>query len=153
MGGPHRYDLRAQWSRSGFDSARPFFELDFEPKRAAFAWDALDPNPALHSFDQLFGDSQPQTRAAIFACGRTVCLGEALKDQRLSFHGNTNTGVLNRELDFNILLIFLNGFRMDDNLAMMRKLDRVPNQVHQHLPQTGRVAAQIGREVRVNEAD
>src|SRR6266540_5739805 len=100
---PHGHDLRAQWSSRGFDEARPFFKLDLEPKRASFTRNTLHSNLASHGFHQLFGDSQAKTRAAVFACGRAIRLGETFEDQGLSFQGDANAGILNGELDLNIL--------------------------------------------------
>ena len=42
-------------------------------------WLALDPDPAAHQFDDLLGNRQAQTRAAIPARGRAVGLGELLE--------------------------------------------------------------------------
>src|SRR6266508_5417001 len=42
---------------------------------------------------------------------------------------------------------------MDHDLSVMRKLDRIPNQVHQRSTHTGRTPAQIGGQVRMNETN
>ena len=54
-----------------------------EMERRALAGDALDPHATAHFSDELRGDGQAESGAAVGARGRAVGLREGLEDQRL----------------------------------------------------------------------
>jgi len=100
---------------------------------------AVDADRAAHQLDQLLRDGEPQAGPAVPAGGRGVGLGEALEDARERVGRDADPGVLDPEADEGVGVGELQGGDLDQDVAGGRELDRVPRQVHQHLPDPARV--------------
>ena len=146
---------RAGRERAGlaFCLARLFFELDIKPELTANARLAFQPDLSAHHFDQLAGDGQPQAGAAVLARRGAIHLREALEDGGLPFRRDADAGILHREAHLHLLVRLFERFGADDNLALVGEFDRVADEVDQHLPQAARVAAQVGGDIGMDEAD
>ena len=113
---------------------------------------ALDPDLAAHQLDELLGDRQPQAGAAVLARRRAVGLGEGLEQSRLrlpaempmpvSWTSKRSVASRGRLADRR---------DADDDFAALGELDRVADQIDQHLPQAAGVAAQRRGHVAVHE--
>ena len=68
-----------------------------EAKAAACPSLALDPDSPAHQFDQSLGDHEPQARAAEFARGRSVDLGEGREQPFDLARGETDAAVAHPE--------------------------------------------------------
>ena len=102
-----------------------------------------------HQLHQLFADAQPEACAAVFAGRRGIDLGEALKNTLELVGRNADARVGDRKAQ----CTGRGQVRLDPerHLAALRKLDRVAQQIHQHLAQTRRVAGHPGRHIRMDE--
>ena len=95
-------------------------------------------------------DDQSQTGAAVFACHAAVRLLERLEDTRLILAADADAGVRDRKCNGDTIFVLLHGLGGDGNAAVLGELDRVARQIDQHLPQTGRVAADSLRQLSPN---
>ena len=95
-------------------------------------------------------DDQSQTGAAVFARHAAVCLLERLEDTRLILGTDTDAGVRDRKRNGDTIFVLLHSLGGDGNAAVLGELDRVARQIDQHLPQTGRVAADGLRQLSLN---
>src|SRR5579864_1817578 len=116
-------------------------------KPAAFARFALDPDFAAHTFDETRGDAEPEARAAEFARGGAIGLGESFEDRGLFLDGNTNPGVGDGYIEFDGLcrLRFCGNVR--DNLACLSELDSVAGKIDDDLAKAARISNQFIRHV------
>src|SRR5262249_14056300 len=113
---------------------------------------AFDGDYALHEFDELLRDGKSQARAAVFARRRGVCLLERLEHAPLFVPGNADAGIGDGEFQDNGVVLPLPGADADDDLAGVRKLDRVAHQIDNHLPQPAGVANQMIGNIRLDVA-
>ena len=95
-------------------------------------------------------DDQSQTGAAVLSCHAAVCLLEWLEDTRLILVTDADAGVRDRKRNGDTIFVLLHGLGSDGNAAVLGELDRVARQIDQHLPQTGRVAADSLRQFSPN---
>src|SRR5258706_628678 len=111
---------------------------------------------------KLAADGEAEAGAAVFSAGARVRLLKRLKDQLLLFRGNTNAGVGSLKGDNGWRVIqdrmlgapaSHRGRNVQSHAAFCRELERVRQQVFQHLLQPLRIgddaAAQIGIEIDV----
>ena len=111
---------------------------------------ALDADPPAHQLHQLAADGQAEPGAAVAAGGRAVGLREGLEER---------LGALVRRCRCRCRAISKRSAsprvvadRASTDLALVRELDRVADQVHQHLAQPPVVAAHGGRARRRRSA-
>ncbi len=121
----------------------------------ALAWLRLDADPPAHQFDQLSGDRQPKSGAAVAARRRNVRLGERGKQSLASGRVDSNAVVANRELDFGGVVRLTDEAGPHNDAARVvqpaRELDGVANEVDEYLSQPCAVAQQTGRDGRIAE--
>ena len=111
-------------------------------KTRTLAADALDPNFSTHQFDDFFCDGQAQTGSAIFPRGGAVRLRKFLEESPDLFLGHANTGVSHREAQhFGAFVAVLDAYHQLD-MAAVRELDGVRQQVVQDLTESQRIAHQ-----------
>src|ERR1022692_2595374 len=84
---------------------------------------------------QFFGDRQTQPGAAIFACGIYVGLSKTFKYFLLFIGWNANARILNHKLDRSFLACRIYLPCNHNDLAVMRELDRIGQQVTEYLVQ------------------
>jgi hypothetical protein len=136
---PSRSPATGGWSPGGF------FELGGEPERRALARLALHADLAVHHDHELLGDRQAQAGAAVAARGRAVGLREGLEQLRLHRGRNAHAGVAHLEAEDDAVVAFGLPGDADDDFAALGELDRVADEVHEHLAQPARIAAQEAR--------
>src|SRR5258706_2847536 len=103
---------------------------------AALARFTLDPDFATHHLDQLRGNGETESRAAVLARGRTVGLREGVEDDALFVRGNADTRVPYGKVQANIIILPRLQLQADDDLAGVRELDRVANEIDNDLVET-----------------
>ncbi len=102
----------------------------------------LDPDLAAHQLGQALGDRQPESGAAIAARGRAVGLAEALEQASALLFAQADAGVLDREMQQDIMLADLALRHLDPDLALLGELDRVVAVIDQDLAQAQRITDQ-----------
>ena len=115
---------------------------------------ALDMNAAPHHLHQAFADGQSQARPAELAGGGGVALDEGVEQFGDGFSGDSDAGVGDSHaqlLPFRIGRSLLRRRNrrtrhVDDDLAELRKLDRIPEQVDQDLPESSHVTDDFKRD-------
>jgi hypothetical protein len=127
-------------------------ERDVEPEHAAPAGSPLRADLAAHQLDQLLGDGQPEPGAAVVAGGRGVGLREGLEQLVEALRVQADPGVADLEAH-DVALPHAPG-RADghDHLALRGELDRVRQQVGEHLAQPRLVAADHVRDAVLDVA-
>ena len=93
----------------------------------------FNPDMAIHQCYQLLGYRQPQTCAAIFACGASICLGKSTENRFLFFLGYPDTGIPDRKNQVIWIPVADFGANHQDNLALVRKFDSVADEVENNL--------------------
>ena len=119
-------------------------------KSAAFAGLAFHTNMPPHERDQPAADGQPQSRAAKATCRRAVGLGERLEDLSLMLWRYTDAGVADGKVNSHASVVGRFGFGTDNDLAFLRELDGIADQVHEHLPQAQWITDKFARRVARN---
>ncbi len=116
-----------------------------EPEHRALAGPAAHADGAAHQFDEAPRDRQAQAGAAVPARGRAVGLHEGLEDALLRLRRDADAGILDLAQEREPVGIL--ALRHDAQLdaAAFGELDRIADQVHQHLLDTVGVAAQPAR--------
>ena len=108
-------------------------QAEREVEGAAGTFAALDPDAAAHQLHQLRGDRQPEAGAAVAARHRGVRLLERAEDLVELVLRNADAGIADREVQLRVALAPLEHLDADDDLAGVGELDRVADQVHEHL--------------------
>ncbi len=115
-------------------------------KRAALPRHAVDADRTAQQRRQIPRDRQAKAGATVLAVGGAVRLTERLENTFLLICSDTDTGVLDAEGD---VIVRLRGNGQADR-AVLSELDRVGQQVLDHLLQTLTVGEQQARCVRLN---
>ncbi len=125
-------------------------ELDAEGRAAVHL--ALDPNRAAHQRNESLRNRKPEPGAAVAACRGGVDLAERLEERVHPIRRDADPGVAHCERE--TIGVRSGGFRVDvdDNLALLRELDRIRQQVEQDLPESARVSDDSRRSVLVDQA-
>src|SRR5262249_27796412 len=127
---------------------RRLVEGQLEPERAAPAGLALEPDAAAHELDEMARDREAETGAAVATRRAAVRLGEALEHRLLPVERDADAGVLDADPQGRARFRFVQARREHADLAALRELDRVSQQVDEDLAQPPRVASQPPRGVR-----
>ena len=101
---------------------------------------AFDPDVAAHQLDQPRRDRQAEAGAAEAAGRRAVRLRERLEDQLLLVARDADAGVDDREVQADLAGQLRRDVDAQPDLPAVGELDRVADQVDEHLPQPQRVA-------------
>ncbi len=121
-------------------------ERNLDPEGAAAAGLAGDADAAAHPLDDLLGDGQPEPGAAVVPARRVLGLRERPEQagQALRRHADARVG----DLDAHAGDVRAGGKprHVRDDAAAGRELDRVAQQVDEHLAQPRRVAAEASVE-------
>ena len=120
-----------------------------EPEGAALARAGLDADLPAHQLDQTLADGEPQARATKAPRGGLVGLAEGLKQSRDLLGAQADAGVAHRETQPPPVLVGRSGRFVgplqrphgQPHRAAVGELDRVADQVVQHLPQAQGIAA------------
>ena len=102
-----------------------------------------------HQAHQLLADRQPQAGAAEALRHRGGRLAEVLEQPALLLAGHADAAVADGELDHRPAVALLQAAGAHPDPAVAGELDRIGEQVGEHLAQPGRVAAQLRRDIRV----
>ena len=127
-----------------------------EMERGSFLRHTLDPHLAAHQLDQPFADGQTKAGAAVVARRRSVRLAEGLEQAGQPVHGDPNAGVAHQEMKLPGFRLLAGSFRrgkdfhLDDDFTRGGELDSVADQVDEHLPQPGHIAAHLRRNAIVH---
>lgn len=123
-------------------------EAGGEVEGAAFPHGAFDPNLPLHILDELFGNGQAQSGAAVEPCGRAFGLGESVEDTGEFFSRDADARVRHGEAQ-GARLAGLGVVRdADGDFPAVGKFNGVADEVHDDLPQTLGVPDQFDRHIR-----
>ncbi len=106
---------------------------------------------SVHQLDQPFRNGEAESGAAIFSRRRRISLLKGLENAFLLIRRDADAGIPNAELQLNRILR-AHSAHFNDDFALVRELDRVADEVHEHLAQTIRVSNQPARHVRLNPA-
>jgi hypothetical protein len=117
-----------------------------EREHAPLTRRALDVDVTAEQSSQVAGDRQPQSRAAVLAVGAAVRLPECLEDDFLLVLRDADAGVVDREGD----AAARDRRDAQRDLAALGELDRVRQEVFQHLPETVRIGVDPIRDARLD---
>ncbi len=104
---------------------------------------ALEPDATAHHAHELLADGEPEPGAAVASRGRAVGLGEGVEDARALLRGDADAGVGDREAQLDVGLRPRFDRDPQDDLAPLRELDGVAEQIDQHLSQPTRIADHV----------
>ena len=124
-----------------------------EPEGRPFARLAGDAELAVHHGDELLGDRQAEPGAAEPAGDRAVGLLERCEQLGLPVGVDADARVPDLEHDLHASVQGPARADLDLDLAFVGELDRVADQVHEHLAQAVRVAAEPSRQVLGDRVD
>ena len=125
---------------------------DGEPESRAAAGFALETDLTAHHLHELLADGEAEAGAAEAARGGAVGLGERLENLFLLLGCDTDAGVAHFATQFEDAFAVGLDAHAQLHAAGFGELHGVADEVEQHLPQTSRIAAQRGGEVRGDEA-
>ncbi len=138
----HQHERASQAGRALFIRFGCLAEWQLEPERAALAFDALHAHASVHQFDQLFGDGRTQSGAAELATDARLGLREALEHARERLSAHSDTGVAHGKAQHDAVIVAIEHRDFDGDRSLLGELERVAEQVHEHLPQMVRIAQQ-----------
>ena len=107
----------------------------------------FNPDLAVHQLNHALANGQAQTCTAILAGGRTIGLTKGLEQATGLLWRHANTGVFHIHLELDTAFLFADHHNRHLDVPCLGKLDRIVDQVRQHLPQAQRVAQQIARHI------
>ena len=119
-----------------------------EMKRAALARLAFEPDFPAQQFHQARGDGEAEARTAVLARGGTIRLGESLKNQRLFFFRDADSGICNAKVKQDGGKSFVLDVYVHGDAAAVGEFDGVANEVQQDLTQAQRIADQFPERLR-----
>src|SRR4029077_3499898 len=93
-------------------------------------------------------DGQTQSRSPIRACCGAVGLRERFEDALLTVNGDADACVTDGEMQFEVWRHRHIADHAEDDLAVSRKLDGIPEQIDENLAQASGVPSQPGRNGR-----
>src|SRR6185312_4438493 len=101
---------------------------------------AFDPQLSAHHFNQVPGNRESKPRAAKLACSGSIGLVERFENCRQLFRGDSDAGVRDHEMQ-HVRCVFVDlGHYAQRNFAFAGELQRVAEQVDEHLAQAAGVA-------------
>ena len=124
-------------------------QRNHETERGALLRRAAHFDLSAHQAHKLLADRQPQAGAAEALRHRGGRLAEVLEQPALLLAGHADAAVADGELDHRPAIALLQAAGAHPDPAVAGELDRVGEQVGEHLAQPGRIAAQLRRQVGV----
>ena len=128
-------------------------ERQDEPERRTLPQAALHVDFPTHQLDQLPADRKTQPGAAVAPGGAGIALPECLEDAFPLARFDADPGVAHLEAQHRLALAAATRGDSQHHFAPVGKLDRVAQQIAQHLPQPVGVAAQPAGQARLQVAD
>src|SRR5207302_981111 len=125
-----------------------FCERDQEREGGAAAELAFDPDHTAHQFDELLGYGQSQSGSPVLARGRAIPLDETLKEARVDFRTDADTGVPHRESHRGGFGVVSGQIGRYHDLTLGGEFDGVSDKVEQNLAHASRVASNDARQAR-----
>ena len=119
-------------------------------KSTSLSGPAAQGNGSPHEFNNPSADGQAQARATVFTGRRFVSLGKRPEHSLVLVFRYTHPGIAYRELKDQLAPLRLTTADGYLHLTMLGELDGVPDEVGQHLAQTGRITEQDSRDAWVN---
>ena len=123
-----------------------------EPERAADAGLALQPDLAAHQLDEASADHEPEARSPEAPRRRRVGLAEGLEQAALHVRRDPDSGVADLHLEIERVGLRRRHRHRRDDLAALRELDGVADQVREDLTEAAGVAAQRSRHPGIHRA-
>ena len=121
-------------------------------KLTAFSDLALHLDLSAHEPDQALRDGEAESGSAVAARHRRVRLRELLEDRANVFGCNADARVADGESQLHVIVGGQGRRDRNDDLTLLRELDRVSDQVHQDLTEARRIpahrAGHFGRDLR-----
>jgi hypothetical protein len=108
---------------------------------------------AAHQADQLLADGQAQPGAAVATGGARLGLRELLEDAGQCRLGDADAGVRDGEAQVDMVLAGADRLDVQVDVAVLRELHGVVQQVHQHLAQAAGIQQHLLRHARCQPAD
>src|SRR5690554_5206442 len=127
-------------------------KLNGEVEGTALTRNGLKPKVPAHTGDDFTTQGQAQSGAAIFARGRAIRLTEAFKNPLLCLGGNPDTGILNGNVQLQAIVRLPLKFSGQQDLPDIGKLDGVPQQIGNDLPQAGGITVHVLRYIRCDQS-
>src|SRR6266436_9463550 len=115
---------------------------------AALTHFAFDPDFTIHDLDQLRGNGKTESRATVLARGGTVPLRESLEDDAQFVGRDADPRVTYGKVQSNVVIHARLQLDADNNLARLRELDCVADEIDNDLAEANRVADQFIWDVR-----
>ncbi len=128
-------------------------QIQLEPEGRAPIRFALDADLAVHPLHQLAADVQAQTGAAVAAGGRGIRLRELLEHARQQDGRDADAGVPHLEPVARPRALLVHAGDVEVDVALLRELDGVVDQVHEDLADAAGVAHDLPRGVRLEAHD
>ena len=128
--------------------ARRQAQRQVERERAAVPLRAVHVQRASHEAHEPRRDREAEAGAAEQACGGPVGLREGLEDGLLPRGRDADAGVTHREVQARLALRIVGQVHEQLHRSGLGELDRVAEQVDEHLPQASRVAEDRGGQAR-----
>ena len=141
VGGDGQHPLRVVRGLADAHVADHLQQRAFEPEGRTLAGFGVDADLAAHQVDDAFADGQAQAGAAVQAGGGSIGLGEGVEQALLLGVADADAGVAHLEAQLVLGGGFAQTAHVELDATALGELDRVADQVGQHLAQPDRVAA------------
>jgi hypothetical protein len=124
----------------GFTARGLQLKFGGEVERASFPGLARQSDPAAHHLHDSGGDCEPEAGAPVPARRRAVLLLERLEYAFLVFRRDADSGVADAEVKDGRLLGAVVDFDAENDFPGFGELDRVSDEIHDHLPQSSYIS-------------
>jgi hypothetical protein len=146
-------ELGADGGRGGVGMWGEFFETGGEPERGSLADGAFDADLAAHHFDDLFGDGEAESGAAVLAGGGSIGLGECVEEVGERGGWDAHAGIFDGEEEGDIGIVLGFDADADDDFAVVGEFDGIDDEVGDDLAEPAGVTLEHGGEVRIGKED
>ncbi len=86
---------------------------------------AFDLNDAVHHLNELFGNSQPESGAAVLARRRSICLSKGVEQVGLILRRDADAGITDFEAEFGMSAGGLSCTKTHHHFAARREFDGI----------------------------
>ena len=121
---------------------------NFEPERGPFADDALDADIAAHQLDDVSADRQSQSGSTVFPGGRVIALFEAFEDPIKICLRDADPRIGDADANARLAVFAIDVANLcdaDDDVALLRELDGVADQIQYDLFEAARIGNDVFR--------
>jgi hypothetical protein len=115
-------------------------QAELEPERRSLVQAAVDADAPAHQLGELLDDRQAEAAAAVAARARRVDLREGVEHRVELVLGDADAGVAHLEAKLHRVVALAEDGDVEDDAAALGELDRVVEQVDEHLAQAHRIA-------------